>query len=329
MTALPVSTPEHRLIIGSDPPPLSVVRSPHLSLEPLMLSAAAGLIDGSELVHAVRRALPYSAGFALAPLVASIRDNGRGDLVDAFCPIPPHADVSEQEQIERMRDAPDTMLLGDLRRIYGDTLPRSWQPAADRPREWFASLARAAGAAFAAIAHHWAAAGSAIDREIQRVGTVLVRGGHDVLLNSLHPRLRYGDGMLSMDWDSDYSVPLAGRRIVLAPMIGRRQAMMASFDRPGVAYIAYNVLGHPPDRPTPAGDPLALLLGPVRAQALRQLAGPMTAGELASALNCAATNVAYHCKQLEAADLIVRERRGQSVWITRTTRGHELIDLMS
>jgi len=37
----------------------------------------------------------------------------------------------------------------------------------------------------------------------------------------------------------------------------------------------------------------------------------------------------YHCGQLEAAGLIVRERRGQSVWVSRTARGHELVDLLS
>jgi DNA-binding MarR family transcriptional regulator len=55
----------------------------------------------------------------------------------------------------------------------------------------------------------------------------------------------------------------------------------------------------------------------------------MSAGALASALDCAANTATYHCNHLEKARLVVRERRGQSVWISRTPRGHELVDLMA
>lgn len=54
-----------------------------------------------------------------------------------------------------------------------------------------------------------------------------------------------------------------------------------------------------------------------------------TKGPAMTSADCGATNATYHCKQLESARLIVRERRGQSVWIWRTARGHELIDLMA
>ena len=41
------------------------------------------------------------------------------------------------------------------------------------------------------------AAGPLLDREIRRVGTASVRGGMAALLNSLHPRLTYRDGMFT------------------------------------------------------------------------------------------------------------------------------------
>lgn len=87
------------------------------------------------------------------------------------------------------------------------------------------------------------------------------------------------------------------------------------------------------DRPTriAAGtsrpeDPLALVLGPLRAQTLRAARHPITAGRLATRLQCAPNTVTYHCAQLESAGLIVRERRGPWVWITRTRRGEQLIE---
>jgi DNA-binding MarR family transcriptional regulator len=36
----------------------------------------------------------------------------------------------------------------------------------------------------------------------------------------------------------------------------------------------------------------------------------------------------YHCDRLEAAGLILRERHGQSVWVSRSARGAELVDLL-
>jgi hypothetical protein len=211
----------YRLAIGEDTvPQISVVRSPHVSLAPLMIGASAGVpgTDGRYLMRAVRKALPYGAGFALAPMVAAHRAGD--ELVDAFMPILPYADVSVAEQIESMHQAPDDLLLDELHRIYGAAPPRAWQPAAERPRTWFDSLALATAHTFDAVAASWYAAAPAIDREIQRVGTALVRGGHDVLLNSLHPRLQDAHGMLSFDIRIRRIVSLGGRRLVLVPLIG-------------------------------------------------------------------------------------------------------------
>jgi hypothetical protein len=239
----------YRLAIGEDTvPQISVVRSPHVSLAPLMIGASAGVAgtDGRYLLRAVRKALPYGAGFALAPMVAAHRAGD--ELVDAFMPILPYADVSVAEQIESMHQAPDDLLLDELRRIYGDALPRAWQPAAERPRTWFDSLALATAHSFDAVAASWHAAAPAIDREIQRVGTALVRGGHDVLLNSLHPRLQYAHGMLSFDIRLRRIVSLGGRRLVLVPLIGDAHALLAGFELPGLAYIGYHVPGHTTSR---------------------------------------------------------------------------------
>lgn len=87
---------------------------------------------------------------------------------------------------------------------------------------------------------------------------------------------------------------------------------------------------HPsqPSQPSVAQNPddaLALILGPLRARTLRATGRPITAGRLASRLHCAPNTVTYHCTQLESAGLIVRERRGPSVWISRTHRGEQLL----
>ena len=56
---------------------------------------------------------------------------------------------------------------------------------------------------------------------------------------------------------------------------------------------------------------------------------PLTVGELAVAVQCAPTTATYHLDQLAKAGMITRERRGTSVRVSRTTRGDELVDLLS
>jgi DNA-binding transcriptional ArsR family regulator len=85
----------------------------------------------------------------------------------------------------------------------------------------------------------------------------------------------------------------------------------------------------PDSAATQPDDPLALVLGPLRARTLRATGHPITAGRLATRLQCAPNTVTYHCTQLESAGLIVRERRGPSVWIIRTGRGQGLLEVFA
>jgi DNA-binding MarR family transcriptional regulator len=78
-----------------------------------------------------------------------------------------------------------------------------------------------------------------------------------------------------------------------------------------------------------AADPLGTVIGPTRAALLRHLEQPATMGALAAALNCAPSTVTHHCDALEPARLIQRTRHGKTVWVSRTARGAELVDLLS
>jgi DNA-binding transcriptional ArsR family regulator len=72
-----------------------------------------------------------------------------------------------------------------------------------------------------------------------------------------------------------------------------------------------------------------LILGPVRAAALRALRQPLAVGELAVAVQCAPTTATYHVHLLAAAGLVTCERHGSSVLVSRSVRGHELVDLLA
>jgi hypothetical protein len=124
---------------------------------------------------------------------------------------------------------------------------------------------------------------------------------------------------------------LAGRPIVLVPMLSGGDALICSLDQPDAVWLGYPVPGvgrlfHGGHK-TVRGDSLGLLLGPVRAQVLNALARPLTMGELAALTGLAPSAITYHCERLTAIGLVERERRGREVRVSRTRRAEQLTEL--
>jgi DNA-binding transcriptional ArsR family regulator len=174
-----------------------------------------------------------------------------------------------------------------------------------------------------------------LDAEARRVGAAVVRGSTDVLLNTLHPRIRYERGEIWVPAIREATVGLDGRRLVLVPTIAGSMGRLVGFDLPDVVYLAYPLPGQTAlgengaTLADPGGHPLGQVLGRARADVLQAADRPISMGQLAAAVGCSPRMTTYHAGQLEAAGLIVRERRGQSVWVSRTVRGHELVELLS
>jgi DNA-binding transcriptional ArsR family regulator len=344
IAATPVPGPGLELRAGAaDAPAVSVALAPQLSVIALLLQAVSGQSWGapSGLLSAVRGALRPQARFAAQPFTA--RD---WTLIPESCtPIAPLADVSVADQVARMRDLPATALTGELQAASAaGPWPPHWRAVADQPRRWLNSMADASLDTWAVAEPRWRAAGPLLDREIRRVGTAAVRGGMAALLNSLHPRMSYRDGMFTVASPpcrrSGRTVatygPVGPRPLALLPMIAGREALLLSFDRDDVCYIGYPI--PPPGRSAlgtadgalgTADGALATILGPVRAAILQALLQPLNVSGVAAAVHCAPTTATYHLHQLAAAGLISREKRGPSVRVTRTARGHELVDLLS
>jgi DNA-binding transcriptional ArsR family regulator len=72
---------------------------------------------------------------------------------------------------------------------------------------------------------------------------------------------------------------------------------------------------------------LEALVGEPRAALLRALHEPSTVGELATQLELVPSSVTHHLRTLEPAGLVLRRRRGQSVFVHRTRRGTLLLSL--
>lgn len=318
-----------QLQMGSpDALPVSVVMSPQQSVIMLLCQVASGQSGGwrgwppAATVRALRPAARFAARSFAAPSPTVIPE--------CSTPIPPLADVPVAEQADRLRDLPPGVLTDQLRAGHGGhPYPPQYQAAAQQPGRWLASLADASLDTWAAIRPRWKAAGPLFDREVRRVGTAVVRGGMDALLNSLHPRIGYANGVLTFAHSNRRHMALGGRRLVLLPMIANRDAASISGEHPEIFSIAYPVRPPGPLPRAGASQGLALILGPLRAAALEALGRPLTVGEVAAAVQCAPTTATYHLQQMAKADLISRQRHGTSIRVTRTLRGDKLVDLLS
>jgi DNA-binding transcriptional ArsR family regulator len=309
--------------------PVSVVMAPQQSVVRLLHQAASGQSAGAlpGLLATIRKALRPQARFAAQPLA----DRGSRVMPESCSPISPLTDTSVAEQAVRLRDMPASTLSDELRQTAsnGQPYPPEWRVAGEQPRRWLNSMADASLDTWAVVQPRWQAAGPLLDREVRRVGTAMVRGGMGALLNNLHPRLRYANGALTMDFRCDQRLTLGPRRLTLLPMIADRDTLLVSFERPDVCYIGYPVRQPGPGTRVVADGALAMILGPLRATILQALRQPLTVGQLAAAAQCAPTTATYHLGQLAAAGMIIREQRGTSVRVSRTIRGDELVDLLS
>ena len=309
--------------------PVSVVMAPQLSVVGLLHQAVTGQSAGAPpgLLATIRKALRPQARFAAQPFAV----HGSKLIPESCSPISPLTDVSVAEQAVRLREMPASALTDELQQTASDghPYPPEWRVAGEQPRRWLNSMADASLDTWAVLQSRWQAAGPLLDREVRRVGTAMVRGGMAALLNSLHPRLRYADGTLTIAFPRDYCLTLGPRRLALLPMIAGRDALLISFERPDVCYIGYPVRQPSPGTQAVADGALAMILGPLRATILRALRQPLTVGQLAAAVQCAPTTATYHLEHLAAAGMIIREQRGTSVRVSRTIRGDELVALLS
>ncbi|WP_433440664.1 ArsR/SmtB family transcription factor [Nonomuraea sp. CA-141351] len=285
--------------------------------------ALAGRYRG--LPQSWRRAVQSGASRRSRQAVRPLGASGCALAPDSVVPRAPVHDDSVQEQIDLLHDLPPDTLLKDLEQAFGP-VPAHWRAAAERPGRWLHGYAGALGDVWATAERLWSRARPLLDREVARVGVASVRGGVDVLLGSVAERLVRDANGLVIEGAGAGVHELGDRSLVLVPMLAGKDALIVGLDDPEAVWIAY---------PVPAAgrlwrtdsDELSELVGPVRAEVLRTLDRPMTMTTLAGDMNIPPSSLTFHCDRLVAARLIARERRGREVWIGRTARAGELLEL--
>jgi hypothetical protein len=302
---------------------VSAVRAPALSVLQWLVAAGAPRAAHTAFASGIALATPPGS----TRVVSALGIPGLAQLPEYLIPVPPTHDSTVRDTVQAVRDAPADDLAAEVS-AWPAPLPPEWRGAVENPARWREAYARAVETAWTFGRRHWQGGRHPIDREIARIGTAVVTGTVAALLNSLHPRLRYRDGVLQFRHSCPTSVPLGDRRLVLVPVLAAPHRIIVSFDRSDVAYVAYPVLGQGRVRHD-AEDRLELVVGQLRAAALRRLEQPLMMQTLAVQIQCAASTATYHCDLLESAGLVTRDRRGAVVWVMRTRAGDALVDLLS
>jgi DNA-binding transcriptional ArsR family regulator len=158
---------------------------------------------------------------------------------------------------------------------------------------------------------------------------VLLRGGQEAMLGTLHPRLQWRDEGLERT-GIDCEITLDGRGLLLRPSAFWTGEPIFSCDpeghRPPVLIYAAQPNGRSAsDNGTAsdldAHDSLAALLGPTRAAVLRALREPRGTAELAVAVRISPASASEHAKILRDASLIETRREGRGVRHSLTALG--------
>jgi DNA-binding transcriptional ArsR family regulator len=255
-------------------------------------------------------------------------------MPSAVAPLTPVGDLPIEAQIAALRANHGDRLRDDVARLYPDRIPAVWEPALDDPAGWSRAFGDVVSDVWSAVGKDaWQRSRPVLDSEFRRIGMSVARGDHRALFNALSPRISYVENAFLLD--RRVRVPVDGRQIVLAPMISAPGSMVVERDDPTAVIIGYAVprslqwWDAGPVETTGTHDALAAVIGRGRADLLRRLDRQATMSQLAADLGCAPSTVTHHCASLEAAGLIERVRRGKTIWVWRTPRGSELLDLFN
>jgi DNA-binding transcriptional ArsR family regulator len=168
---------------------------------------------------------------------------------------------------------------------------------------------------------------------IQRVVAAELRGrawqlateGAEATLNTLHPRIRWRDGVLEVHAPGDADIDLAGRGLVLMPSVWTRPAVAIGWKQPTVVYPLRLSSWAQENPEGDCHDGLAAVLGITRARVLRALVSEHTTSELARALRISPASASTHAAALRGAGLVTTRREGKAVRHSLTELGEAVV----
>ncbi|BCJ36185.1 ArsR family transcriptional regulator [Actinocatenispora thailandica] len=304
------------------------------AISPLWEAHAAlyELRDATETHHLpwVRRARTALADVDLSPLYAVLPV--RGYTPDFVAPPPVGPAGTFDAELARVRETAPAVAARELALSLdrpGDPEARHAAPEllAD-PAATVGRLADLLEAVWhAAIEPEWPRLRGLLEADIAYRARLLADHGLARMLDDLHARLSYADGVLTFaaHWGHDRHLDGAGLLLMPSAFLGNRIA--TGFPPPWQPTLVYPVRGAATLwRPAPDPDgSLARLLGRGRGRVLLSLSEPAATTALAHRLGLAPATVSAHLAVLRSAGLVTADRHRHEVLYRQTALADALI----
>ncbi|GAA2833643.1 DUF5937 family protein [Kitasatospora paracochleata] len=302
---------------------VALTRFAHSPLEELANSVQVLKEPGEHAVHLpwVREVAPR-IDWARHGLLSALIRIPNIYVPDFLTPMPLGSAPTPEEELARLTATDPRQVRADLDRITGPLPPPVAELYAD-PAAGLARLADELRTYWAlALAPYWERIRRLVDGEILRRARQMSTGGPAALFADLHPSVTWESGTLRVAhrWYSAERGLDGGRGLVLVPSVFAWPGVWSQTDPPHQPGLVYPPRGVATlwERPAPAPDGLAGVLGRTRAQLLAELDSPASTTELAARLGISAPNVSHHLSALTAAGLLARHRTGRTVLYLRT-----------
>lgn len=263
---------------------------------------------------------------ALQPLVA----RPEGFVPDCLLGLSDATNADPRAAIRTISERASEVLIAELTAPGGPGLVGPWIEVAEEPRRWTTRYAVALLRTWRAVELELRGASVLIDREVERVGALAARGMLAPLLDDAYPDGSVCNGIWSLPATRPRRLTVAERGLTLIPKLTcRRSPVIRTYDGDALTHLAYPVPGasRELDPREASRAPLEALVGAQRSTLLHRLDRPQTVGGLADALIVVPGTATHHVDALEAAGLVMRERRGREVLVHRTARGTALLAL--
>jgi hypothetical protein len=310
---------------------ICVSKVQYLSVMVILADAVAGIRRGlpASVRQLVARAVTDEGHRALRPIGAA---PSIGWTPDCLIPFSPDTDVALDFALGVLRGADPGEVGSNLFAEFGESAPPPWRAAMGNARDWIAACSDALEAAAGVTLPLWRQAQQLLDREVERVGVATVRDSTSALLGNLNSRISYRDNTLRFSHAVGGTYDLAGRDLILVPLVAGDRMLIANFEGVDHVWVGYPLPGlgqlwNSAAVGPPLTDPVVNLLGRMCASILIHLDRPATMSELAIITACKPNKATLGCDRLVAAGLVERHRHGRTVRVNRTELGARLLEL--
>ncbi len=291
----------------------------------LELSLALSMLQRRD-PHAVLTPWRRQAGRDLPrtayPLLNLISPQGAGPLfLD-----PPSQDL--EDGLDLVLATPRARAENELRQLVAFDRPDiAWtRHLAARDAEAWTVLEHSLRSAYdSLITSAWPRLLSGFQAETSWRSSLLTRQGLYAGIAALHPSARWNGLTLESDLSRDMTIRSEGLGVILQPSL-YWDTLLATYHPDGRIVVIYPAVTPLALRENPtSANPLNVLLGATRAEALRLLVRQHTTTDLAKALSVSAAAASMQARTLREAGLVVSQREGRAVWHWCTALGLDLL----